>query len=134
MSANRHDELAARWLQAAGADLSLAEIALREGFHAHACFNCQQAAEKALKAYLFSQRRDLVRTHFLPRLLEECQAINVRFSELADACFVLTGYYTDTRYPDAVDAHDAYDAATAREALGLAHSVVGLVRDTLGAP
>ena len=41
---------AGRWLAQAESDLRFAELGLREGFHAQACFTCQQAAEKALKA------------------------------------------------------------------------------------
>jgi HEPN domain-containing protein len=39
---------AERWLAQATSDLEFARLGLREGFHAQACFQCQQAAEKAL--------------------------------------------------------------------------------------
>jgi HEPN domain-containing protein len=41
-----------RWLAQAENDLAFAELAARERFFAQACFNSQQAAEKALKAFL----------------------------------------------------------------------------------
>jgi HEPN domain-containing protein len=40
---------AARWLAQAESDLAFAELGVREGFFAQACFVCQQAVEKALK-------------------------------------------------------------------------------------
>jgi HEPN domain-containing protein len=46
----RPEAEAARWLAQAGSDLAFAEVGVREGFFAQACFTCQQAAEKALKA------------------------------------------------------------------------------------
>jgi len=41
-----------RWLAQAENDLAFAGLAAREGFFAQACFNSQQAADKALKALL----------------------------------------------------------------------------------
>ena len=40
---------ARRWLAQAESDLAFAEVGVREGFFAQACFICQQAGEKALK-------------------------------------------------------------------------------------
>ena len=41
---------AERWLAQAQSDLAFAEYGLDGGFYAQACFMCQQAGEKALKA------------------------------------------------------------------------------------
>ena len=84
----------------AESDLGFAELGLRERFYTQVCFTCQQAAEKALKAYLFAQGESLLRTHVLPRLLRACESHDARFVELTEACAVLTAYYTDTRYPE----------------------------------
>ena len=117
MSVDRHIELARAWLNAAETDLRLSDLVMTEGYFSHVCFSCQQAAEKALKAYLLARRRGLVRTHFLPRLLQEYQTFDAQFVQLTDACVVLTGYCTDTRYPDSPETLDGYDASMAGEAL-----------------
>lgn len=57
MSVSRYEELAREWLKVAVNDLAYAELGAKEGFHAQACFVCQQVAEKSLKAYLFAQPR-----------------------------------------------------------------------------
>ena len=42
-----------RWLLQAENDLAFADLGLREGFFAQACFYSQQAAEKGLKALAY---------------------------------------------------------------------------------
>ena len=49
-----------RWLAQAENDLAFAALASREGYFAQACFNSQQAAEKALKAFLYSRGAEQV--------------------------------------------------------------------------
>ena len=41
---------ARRWLDQARSDLAFAELGVREGYPAQACFMCQQAGEKTLKS------------------------------------------------------------------------------------
>ena len=38
-----------RWLQFAGEDLQMAELALQEGIYKQVCFHSQQSAEKAVR-------------------------------------------------------------------------------------
>lgn len=97
---NRFTELARVWLEAATQDLAHAKSADELGFFSHACFSCQQAVEKALKAYVFAQQQSLVRTHILVTLLNRCIAFDKAFEELSEVCIALNEYYTDTRYPD----------------------------------
>jgi len=134
MSGNRYDDLARSWLRAALTDLSVAELVLHSGYHASACFHAQQSAEKALKAYLLSRQRELLKTHLLPRLLRECESIDAAFGALSEACTVLTAYYVDTRYPDAPSLLEEYDSSVAHQALDLARHVVHHVQDRLTAP
>jgi len=53
---------AERWLRQAENDFAFAELGAREGFFAQACFVCQQAAEKALKALHYLRGERLVLT------------------------------------------------------------------------
>ena len=59
---------AARWLAQAESDLGFAELGLREGFFAQACFVCQQAVEKALKALHYLGGARVVLGHSLVEL------------------------------------------------------------------
>jgi len=86
------------WLKQAQSDLRFARIAQRDGFFAQACFVCQQASEKALKAILYARGAKVVLSHSLHRLCGELQ-IN---DDLLRAGRVLDQYYVTARYPDAL--------------------------------
>jgi len=63
-----------------------------------ACFHCQQAVEKYLKAYLIYQGKENRKTHSLDLLLKHCKEYdydfeNIDFKNLED-------FAVDTRYPD----------------------------------
>lgn len=133
MSDDRHDDLARSWLRSAETDLSVAQFVMDGGYYASACFHAQQSAEKALKAYLFSRKRELLKTHLLLRLLRECESLDGDFGRLSEACTVLTAYYTDTRYPDAPSLLDDYDSGAAQQALALAGDVLLYVQDRMAA-
>ncbi|MBC8265227.1 MAG: HEPN domain-containing protein [Anaerolineales bacterium] len=55
MLAGEFEELAAIWLEKAKDDLQCARHDFDGQFYTQTCFGCQQAVEKALKAYLFSR-------------------------------------------------------------------------------
>lgn len=125
---NRFAELAQIWLETAAQDLTHAQSALEFGFFSHACFSCQQAAEKALKAYLFAQRQSLVRTHDLVKLLNRCVVFDGPFEELGEICVTLNEYYADTRYPDTLKFGIAFTIEEANIAVIFAQSVLELIR------
>lgn len=60
-----------RWLAQAENDLRFAELAARERFFAQACFNSQQAAEKALKAFLYARGAEEAMGHSAADLATE---------------------------------------------------------------
>ena len=75
----------AAWLQKADHDLETAERALYAGspITDTAAYHCHQAAEKALKAFLASRFKPLVKTHDLIDLLTRCADSDVRFATCA---------------------------------------------------
>lgn len=121
------------WLKTAKDDLLWAKDSLKDKWYDRVCFISQQAVEKALKSYLFPQQEKLIRTHNLLLLLKSCQKYNRSFAQLVDACTILNGYYTDTRYPDIWDVTRFEDANLAKEALGLAYEVVAFVQKKIKA-
>ena len=76
-------------------------------------FHCQQAVEKALKAFLTWHDRPFSKTHNLPRLVEPCEEIADDFTSLRDAAELLTPYSVEFRYPggDAEPTREAADTA-----------------------
>ncbi len=118
-------QLAREWLDRAERDLRLARLAIGDPALAGlAAFHCQQAAEKALKAYLASRDQPLPRTHDLPALLSRCRALEPAFAALDEAARTLDTYLTAGRYPDA---GPEPSSAEVQQALQLAGQVVARV-------
>jgi HEPN domain-containing protein len=64
------------------------------------CYLCQQAAEKYLKAFIFSLDIEPDKTHDLEYLLEICQKDNTEFSVLSSNVYILNRYGVLPRYPN----------------------------------
>lgn len=95
-------ELVAEWMKYAKADLDTAKH-LEETMHPKPleiiCYHCQQAAEKALKAFLVANEIDPPRIHGLDQLCEMCKNIEQSFSEIEKHCGELTTYGIAPKYP-----------------------------------
>ena len=92
----------ARWLAKAANDLRTAEtmVSLVPPVVDTSCYHAQQCVEKCLKAFLTAADRHVERTHSLPRLVELCAEVDSAFGRLADLGVELTGYASQSRYPD----------------------------------
>ena len=92
----------ARWLAKAANDLRTAEtmVSLVPPVVDTSCYHAQQCVEKCLKAFLTAADRHVERTHSLPRLVELCAEVEPAFGRLADIGVELTGYASQSRYPD----------------------------------
>jgi HEPN domain-containing protein len=66
-----------------------------------AVYHCQQAAEKAVKAFLVHRRKPYERTHDIEVLTDLARELDANFSKLAEAADALTPYATRFRYPNA---------------------------------
>lgn len=91
---------AGRWLAQARSELAFARVGLREGFHAQACFHCQQAAEMALKALHYLGGARLVMGHALVELLAPLEEIHPTLASLRGTAARLDQLYIPTRYPN----------------------------------
>jgi HEPN domain-containing protein len=131
MPAGEFEDLAAIWFEKAKDDLQCARHDFDGQFYTQVCFGCQQAVEKALKAYLFSRHVELIRTHILPRLLARCVDLDQDFRQVEAACDLLTDYYIDTRYPEI---GVSYTEELAEEAIELAGRVLGFVKEMISRP
>ena len=118
-------ELTQEWLIKAKHDLLAAErTAVPPSLPDVTSFHCQQAAEKALKAYLTWHDRPFRRRHQLEELIDQCVDIAWKFNALADAARTLTPYAVVARYPPVPPAPPEEEA---RDSLRLAQEVVSFV-------
>ncbi|HHB90828.1 MAG TPA: HEPN domain-containing protein [Anaerolineae bacterium] len=109
LNKSHHDLEAAEWLLARPKPLTTAA-----GFHA------QQAAEKALKAYLTWQEQPFGKTHSLVALVGQCMHFEQEFATLRQAATTLTPYAVASRYPGDLPELSEEEA---REAVALARQV-----------
>jgi len=87
---------ARRWLEDAFEDYAAAKDLTQTHHYALACFHCQQAAEKAVKAALYTVHFE-ARDHSVSRLLEE---LSLRAaSKYPPSSTTTQGYSTGTTRP-----------------------------------
>jgi HEPN domain-containing protein len=125
---------AERWLIQAESDLAFAELGLREGFFAQACFICQQAAEKSLKALHYLGGARVVLGHSLLALLDPLTAEHAALADLREGAQQLDQYYIPTRYPNGLPGGVPAEVFTRRqadEAVSLARRFLTTARTAL---
>jgi HEPN domain-containing protein len=77
------------WLRQAEADLKAARDSLAAQNEEWACYQAQQCAEKALKAYLYLKGFTSIRTDSLRELVKQCERLDSAFEALrADAKYL----------------------------------------------
>jgi HEPN domain-containing protein len=77
------------WLQLADEDLAMARLALEQDIYRQTCFPAQQAAEKALKAFLLARRGTYPNSHSLEQLLMFDTSDELRRWALDDATSIV---------------------------------------------
>ncbi len=97
-------EQAWRWHDQAASDLDFARLALREAFHAHACFVAQQGAEKSLKALHYAGGARAVIGHSCVALLDQLVPSHPGLGQHRAAAAVLDQFYVTARYPNGLPA------------------------------
>jgi HEPN domain-containing protein len=70
------------------------------------CFDCQQAAEKSLKALLVATDKESPHTHIIAHLLETLEQGGLEIPEDVKSSSDLTEYAVHTRYPGPVRTGD----------------------------
>jgi HEPN domain-containing protein len=115
------------WVERAQRDLLIAVRALQgtPTLADQAAYHAQQAAEKALKAFLAANNQALRKTHNLEQLVTQCQVIDARFGEFLASARTLNPYATLFRYPGG-PLEPAVDEA--ERAIQLAREIVDFAR------
>lgn len=127
---------ARRWLKQAEHTLMVTRKLLSDSCFSDCCFNAEQVGQLALKAFLYSQGERFITLHSVKELAEQCATHDAAFKQVEDAGRVLDHYYIPTRYPDALAfpavPYESYTEREAREAAGLASTVLELVKQKIG--
>jgi HEPN domain-containing protein len=124
-----------RWMRQALRDLDDAKYNLQGERYNLVCFLAQQAAEKALKAYLYGLGQEEAWGHSVVDLCQEAQGFDEAFAEIKKHAASLDTYYIPTRYPNGLPGGipaEAYTEEVARQALKLAQEVLEFVQPKLG--
>ena len=125
----------ARWLRQAEQDIKDAKFNRAGERYNLACFLCQQAAEKAVKAYLYHRGAEDVWGHSLTDLCEDAKLFEMFFDTVKSEARQLDKYYEITRYPGYLPggiSSEAFDDIDAERALFLGNTVVDFVKERLG--
>lgn len=128
---DQNREESERWMRQADRDLAAARSNAGSGYHEWACFLSQQAAEKALKAFLYGQGERAVIGHSILKLLRRASAYDPSFGSLKDAKR-LDEVYIPSRYPNGLEEAtpgEFYGAEDAQECISLAERVISHVRE-----
>ncbi len=116
------------WFAQAERDLELANLAQSEDHHDWACFACQQAAEKAVKALHLHEGQEAW-GHVVARLMRELPAAPP--ADLINRGMVLDNFYVPSRYPNGHPEgapFEHYGPLQSNEALGHARAILAFVR------
>ena len=123
-----------RWFRQAQQDLVDAEFNLQGGRFNLACFLGQQAAEKALRGYLYHRGAEDVWGHSLIDLCEDAKIFDMFFDTVKSEARQLDKYYEITRYPGFLPSgisSEAFDLVDADRAMELSRLVVDFVQEHL---
>jgi len=119
------------WLEEAKADFRHAIQAYRAGSHNWACFAAEQAAEKAIKAFLIGVlRRRPIHTHDLTVLHGQTRGRLKMPASTTNGLAELSAYYTGARYPNSGLNRPSVSITSiqARRAIRTARGVLAVVK------
>jgi len=123
-----------RWLRQALRDLDDARYAFAGQRYNLTCFLAQQAAEKALKGYLYARGAEMVWGHSVQELCTDAATMDETFAALGREVAPLDQYYIPTRYPNSLPGglpSEAYNATDGERALSLAQQVLDFIQERL---
>ena len=126
---------AARWFRQSQQDLEDAKF-VREGKRFNlACFLGQQAAEKAVKAYLYHRGVEDIWGNSLVDLCEDAKLFDMMFDVIKSEARQLDKYYEITRYPGFLPGgipSEAFDVDDADRSIDLSGRVLFFVQERIG--
>lgn len=131
---NKNIKEGLRWVDQAEADLKTAKDCLKDSNYYASSFFTQQAAEKALKGFLYSKGFRALITHSVLDLIDEASKFEDKFKEFTDFARELDRHYIGSRYPNAYPSgapYRYYTAEVAEKCINYAESILAEVRKYL---
>ena len=122
-----------KWLRQALSDLEAARDSLNANHHEWSCFQAQQSAEKAIKAFLYSRGYTSILSHSLTELVREATKLEPGFHTIEKPARRLDTFYIPTRYPNGLAGEltpaEFYRQEDAEQCLNFAESILKIVRE-----
>jgi len=119
------------WMKRANSNLSRAQAGKvsEHILYEDLCFDCQQAAEKAVKALLISSNIVPQPTHSLSVLIDDLEKNGIDVPDTIKAAIQLSYYAVETRYPGR---YEPVNEREYKQALKMAKTVFSWVSRALG--
>lgn len=133
---NKNLQEGRRWWDQARADLKTAKDCLKDGNYYASTFFAQQAAEKALKGFLYSKGFRALITHSVLELAQEAAKHEKGFGQFEEYGRELDRHYIGSRYPNFYPSgapYQYYSAEIAQKCLSYAESILNEVEKFLKA-
>ena len=89
-----------RWFAEGEEDLAVAKVLCQSEHYSHACFHAQQAAEKVVKAFLYTNGVEDPWGHSVSKLIADAKSYATSFEKYAPLAAQLDRFYIPTRYPN----------------------------------
>jgi len=124
-------DVVAGWMKKSSRDIESARVLLERGLNDTGVYHCQQAAEKALKAYLAYRHEPVLKVHDLTALVKVCLSLDSDFEAMMNTAEILTPYATAFRYPGELSEPDCIDS---EEALLLSERLLEFIHSKLDQP
>ena len=125
------------WLKQAEFDIAAAEVSYNNKFFEWACFQSQQAVEKALKAVLVHAGLRPPKMHKLAVLMSECNKANKKFKKTKLGFKDVESFAFIARYPflipgENMSPHEAITSKDAQGCIDQAKKFLEKIRKLLG--
>jgi HEPN domain-containing protein len=128
-------EEAKRWLNEAEKDLEAAKVLKEKELFHLSCFHSEQAAQKALKSYLYFKGERFIFINSVGKLALTSVEFDEEFRKILRNAEKLDRYYIPTRYPDALAfpavPSESYNIEDAETALNDANLIFNFVKNKI---
>lgn len=120
------------WLKFADYDLKTACWEVKGKIYTSACYSCQQAAEKALKALILAKQGTVPKLHNLDRLITTLKTVQIDTTFIEEEARELDQYYITTRYPGQYGGPEGlYNEEDAKRAIIAAETILRFVKEQI---
>ena len=124
------EDIYQNWIRKSDDNLKWASDNFKIRNYALVCYLSEQAAEIALKGYLYYKKNVPPKTHQLVRLAQVCKSEGLNLDKFLPKLARLSEYYFESRYPDSLD-KKLNNKSVAKKALKDAEKVVTEITKSL---